>query len=496
MGKRIAIIGAGIAGLSAGCYGRMNGYETEIFEMHTGPGGVCTGWTRKGFTFDGCLHWLTGSAPANPYYTLWQELGAVQGKRIIDHEVFGEYVTASGHRVTHYSSLNRFLETLAELAPEDRAALDQLKADARLYASMRRPLDAPRRKNPLAMLFKMRKAKPFIDLFNRYGPMTIEGFTEGLRSPILAEVFQLIVPFDGFPMVSILGLLALLDAGEAGWPEGGSLALARTIEKRYRDLGGAIHYGARVEEIVVRDGSAVGVRLADGSFHEADEVISAADGRSTIFGMLGGRYVNERIKGCYDGLPLYTPLMQVSFGVNRDMSGLPRLTSFAFANPMAVGGSSIGWAFLNIFGFDPTMAPRGKTAVTVNFWASFDYWEDLAKDSAAYLAEKKRVEADVMKWIDTLYPGIAADVEVTDVATPMTTLRYTGNYRASYEGFRPTVKTMRMKLDTTLPGVRSFSMIGQWTAPFAGLPTVAHDGRRVIQTLCRQDRKRFVTTVP
>ena len=84
-------------------------------------------------------------------------------------------------------------------------------------------------------------------------------------------------------------------------------------------------------------------------------------------------------------------------------------------------------------------------------------------------------------------------MEVSDVATPVTTERYTGNYRASYEGWRPSVKTMRMKLETTLPGLRAFTMIGQWTTTFAGLPTVAHDGRRVIQKLCRQDGRRFIT---
>lgn len=37
--KSIIIIGAGIAGLSAGCYGQMNGYHTRIFEMSNSPGG-------------------------------------------------------------------------------------------------------------------------------------------------------------------------------------------------------------------------------------------------------------------------------------------------------------------------------------------------------------------------------------------------------------------------------------------------------------------------
>lgn len=45
--KSIAIIGAGFAGISAGIYGQMNGYNTQIFELHNLPGGLCTSWKRK-----------------------------------------------------------------------------------------------------------------------------------------------------------------------------------------------------------------------------------------------------------------------------------------------------------------------------------------------------------------------------------------------------------------------------------------------------------------
>ena len=74
MGNQIKIIGAGIAGLSAGCYLQMNGYETEIYELHNIPGGLCTGWERMGYTFDGCIHWLSGSSFGNNLYPLWNEL--------------------------------------------------------------------------------------------------------------------------------------------------------------------------------------------------------------------------------------------------------------------------------------------------------------------------------------------------------------------------------------------------------------------------------------
>ena len=70
------LIGAGIAGLSTGCYARMNGWSTRIFEMHERPGGLCTAWSRKGYTFDGCIHHLAGAGPGSRYRTIWEELGA------------------------------------------------------------------------------------------------------------------------------------------------------------------------------------------------------------------------------------------------------------------------------------------------------------------------------------------------------------------------------------------------------------------------------------
>jgi phytoene dehydrogenase-like protein len=63
--RSILIVGAGIGGLSTGCYTRMNGYRTTIFEMHDVPGGVCTSWKRHGHTFDGCIHNLAGTTPAS-----------------------------------------------------------------------------------------------------------------------------------------------------------------------------------------------------------------------------------------------------------------------------------------------------------------------------------------------------------------------------------------------------------------------------------------------
>lgn len=92
--KSIIIIGAGIAGLSAGCYAQMNGYQSTIFELHDLPGGLCTAWERKGYIFDGCIHDLFGSGEGQPFHSMWQELAAVQGRPMVNHEVY-QHVTVS-----------------------------------------------------------------------------------------------------------------------------------------------------------------------------------------------------------------------------------------------------------------------------------------------------------------------------------------------------------------------------------------------------------------
>ena len=49
--KSILIVGGGIAGLSAGIYAQLNGFQATILEMHDKPGGQMTAWDRNGFRF-------------------------------------------------------------------------------------------------------------------------------------------------------------------------------------------------------------------------------------------------------------------------------------------------------------------------------------------------------------------------------------------------------------------------------------------------------------
>ena len=96
MSKSIIIIGAGLAGLATGCYGQMNGYETEIFESQAKPGGVCVSWKRKGYTFDYALHNLFGTSPDSPDKEVWMELGALRGLQTYSFKEFVQVEDTDG----------------------------------------------------------------------------------------------------------------------------------------------------------------------------------------------------------------------------------------------------------------------------------------------------------------------------------------------------------------------------------------------------------------
>jgi len=115
MRKKVNIIGAGITGLSAGCYLQMNGYDTEIFELHDKPGGLCTSWKRKNYTIDGCIHWLVGSGPNDVSYNLWNELIDMKDIKFVDHEEYIRVEDGDGNFINVYTDIDRLeLELLGK----------------------------------------------------------------------------------------------------------------------------------------------------------------------------------------------------------------------------------------------------------------------------------------------------------------------------------------------------------------------------------------------
>ena len=117
MEKSIIVVGSGMAGLSAGCYARMNGYKAEIYEMHSIPGGLCTAWHKKGYTFDISMHMLTGSI-SGPFHQMWEELGVIQKFNFYYHDHLAQ-IEGMGKKLRLPVDRKKFEEELTAISPVD-----------------------------------------------------------------------------------------------------------------------------------------------------------------------------------------------------------------------------------------------------------------------------------------------------------------------------------------------------------------------------------------
>ena len=120
----IVIIGGGVAGLSAGVYARLNGFDAAIYEMGASPGGNLSAWDRGGYRIDNCVHWLTGTNPAADNYKMWRDLGVLDGGVVQNKTLYTcEY---GGWRLSLGCDLEKLRRDMLDISPADRAETERL----------------------------------------------------------------------------------------------------------------------------------------------------------------------------------------------------------------------------------------------------------------------------------------------------------------------------------------------------------------------------------
>jgi phytoene dehydrogenase-like protein len=497
----IIIIGAGIAGLAAGCYAQMNGYRSQIFEMHHQPGGLCTAWQRQGFVFDGCIHYLFGSGQGQPFYHLWEELGVVPQQQFFHHDELLRVSEPSGKTLIVYSNPDRLEQHLTELSPLDRKLISDFCAGIRAFSKFDLSLlqQQPKASMRLGDWVRLtRKMLPFLCPLSRWGNISAAEFASRFRDPFLRRAIPQMFSWDSIPVMVGMSLLAYMHTKNAGFPLGGSLQFAERIADRYLELGGEIHYELQVEKIVVENKQAVGIRLYNNEEFWSDRVISACDGHNTLFSLLERQYIPRQIQSYYDGhLPVHSQL-QISLGVNRDLSSEPHWTTHLLDEPVVIAGEKRYEIGVKHYCFDPSLAPLGKSVLMVMLTTNYDYWQRIYGRSI-YDAEEIQESQILIDLLERFYPGIKDDIEFVDVATPLTYERYTGNWQGSSCGWLLTKQTLPLSIKgvpKTLPNLRNFYAIGQWVEPGGSVPVVATSGRNIIQQICYEDRRIFRVVKP
>ncbi|MCX4736500.1 NAD(P)/FAD-dependent oxidoreductase [Streptomyces sp. NBC_01363] len=512
-GPRVIVIGAGVAGMSTGCYAQMNGMRSRIFERHVLPGGCCTAWSRDGYIFDYCIEWLIGTAAGNEANQVWRELGALDGKTITNFEMFNRVVDETGRSVTFYNDPDRLERHLLEVSPADARLIRSFCRDLRRFIDIELYpfLTAPALRTVRERAALLRTVLPAFRLFWRTASTPMHEFADRFQDPLLRRAFRNIFFQDpeGFPLLPYLFNMAGAHHHNAGFPQGGSLGLSRSIEERYTSLGGRISYRARVERILVEDGRAVGIELRNGRRYYADHVVSACDGHTTIHGLLQGRFTGPRIDKLYNELlhrpgTLFPAVVSAFVGVRGELGpGRPHSTTYLLTPEDAVqlpGALQSSVVVQLRSDYSDGFAPPGRSVVHCTYFSDFAYWKALrAADRKEYRAKKRQVADFVRGFLERRMPGVGERIELVDVASPATTRRYTGNHDGSILAWKAfseaddiaakLVGKDRMRL----PGLSGFSMAGQWVG-MGGLIRAASTGRFVVQYLCDELGRGFTAS--
>ena len=489
--KKIIVIGAGISGLSAAIYAQRSGFDVTICEQHSIAGGMCTSWKRKGYLFEGAVHWLTGSSSKTKFHQVWKETGALsEDVKVLLPDPFYA-VEYSGQIIYLYRDIDKTARQFPVLSPNDKKLFRRLVKDVKAFSCFQMPVydikgvksQNPKRITTGALL----KMMPAITKIGRLKEISCEQYARRFEHPGLRRLFN-IVP-EEFSALSLIATLATLNIGDGGYPEGGSLAMTDRMAKTFTGLGGKLLLKTKVKKINMENGVVTGVSLENGDGGEgssrltADAVIVTQETIAAVNQLFDSPPDDEWIsKLCSDTKPVACTFVGV--GIKTAIPHMP-IPAWELAEPVSFAGKTISEiSFYNYAGYEG-YAPEGCTVITTALINdSYDFWKK-AKEDGRYDEEKQNLANQISRIICQKFPESEGNIEVIDIATPLTYERYTGAYHGSWM----TVAGAGDKMKAYPGFVKNISGLyfaGHRLVSPGGLPVALSSGRRAAQMVCRQ----------
>ena len=488
MNKTVIIIGGGIAGLTAGIYAQKCGFDVTIVEQHSIVGGMCTSWKRKGYLFEGAIHWLTGSSPKTAAYRIWEETGALgEGVHVLLKDPFRS-IEWEGQTLHLYRDIGKTVEQLVALSPEDEKPLRRLVKDVKVVTKMTMPIfdiKGVKMKNPKRMgLGFLCKILPAMPTMSRYGKISCTDFIDTFKHPAIRQLLRFLP--DGYAATAAVSTLATLDSGDGGYPEGGSLPMVHRMAKKFTDLGGELILNTHVKKVNIENGHATGITLENGTLTAdavivTQETIAALD---KLFDEVPGDAWLKTIRNTTKPAVCSFVCIGVRAELPDDM-----IPEWKLETPITYAGQTIGELSFNSYRH---YAPTGGTALTTALMAdTYDFWKK-AKDEGRYVAEKQALGEQIIRALCEKYHECEGKIEVVDVATPLTYERYTGAYRGSWMGIMEPGGGAGLMHPGYCEDISGLYFAGHRMMPPGGLPVASASGRTAAQLVCRDAGVVFV----
>lgn len=483
--KKVAIVGAGIAGLTAGVYAQQSGFDVTIYESHVIPGGASTSWRRKGYLFEGGMHWLTGSSPQTSFNKLWREVGALDDTvNIYNRDPFLTF-EYNDRTACLYRDVEKLRRHFTEIAPEDEKEINRLCRDIRKFTKFGMPLTDVKgvevKQKSAMSLGELAGMLPAMLRLPFYASQTSKEYSQRFKSPLLRLMLENLIGAE-FNAVGLLVTIATLASGDGGYPEGGSLGMAGRMAKTFEKLGGRIEYGKLVSKVAVQNGASCGV-IIDGEQIPADAVIVTQDTLAAIDNLFDPPIVEPWAQKMRTTT---RPVMDtfIGVGVKADLSQRPESVTFVADEPLHCGGIPVSLIGINNYAGFEGYAPAGCSAITCYIGGdSYDYWK-ACRENGTYEAEKQKLAEAFIGILAKKYPETAGKVEVWDIATPLTYERYLHSYKGSWMSIME--KGEKGESYPLQPqSIKNLYFAGQRLMKPGGLPVAAETGRKAVQHLCR-----------
>ncbi len=317
MSKKVIVIGSGFGGLGAAVRLAARGYEVEIFEKRDKLGGRAYVYDINGFKFDGGPTVITA-----PF--MFDDLFELAGKKreeyvqFVPVDPFYRIFNHEGRQFDYNNNSDFILSEIEKWNPADKEGYQR-------FIQTTKPIFekgfVELANKPFLQVNDMLRVAP--DLMRLQSYKTVYQYiSQFVKDPFLRMVFSfhpLLVGGNPFETTSIYAMIHYLERQwGVHYAMGGTGAIVSALARLFGELGGKIHLGAPIEEILIDDQRRVrGVRTQDGAVHPADAVVCNADVAWAYRNLIPARYRKVNTNARYDAMRYSMSLFVIYFGTKR-----------------------------------------------------------------------------------------------------------------------------------------------------------------------------------
>ena len=500
----VIIIGSGLGGLSCAAAFARQGFRALVIEQHDKPGGYATAFARPGgFLFDVSLHSTTVSA-RDGVYNLIAGFPEITEVEFVPHpSLFRAIYPEHDIRVTQRDPA-AYVSLLAGLFPDEREAIAKLFDEMGGLASEVMRLSAAGGQVDMS---RFPIDYPHIMAYNgrTWGEMVD---ASGIRDPRLKAIVSGQWGYYGLPPSRLSAFYYAMPfmgylRGGGFYPRGRSQDISRAFARYIEAHGGKVLLNTRVQRINLDGRRATGVATADGTTFTSRAVVSNVDPFATFTRMIADRSALADYEAAWQRYSVSLSSFQVFLGLKRDLVGDLSLTDSEifigtgydpeddYARARA-GDVEHGGLCVTLYdAIDRGYSPPGKNTINLLTLQGYDPWERFEADyragrKEAYNREKQRMADALIRQAEkTLLPGLSDAIEVKEIGTPLTNVRYTGHHRGAIYGWDQTVNNSGGTRIGHATPIEGLYMAGAWSRPGHGYGAVIPSGLECFAEIVR-----------